>query len=793
MSLRKNLQQCIALNNYVEALRSNILSDSNKVYLEDSIKDGLSSLNVYGKVIQSNIPEGYTKLEYIQSNGASYLIVPYRVNNKTVFYCRYNETQKGLQTASAVFGVTDTPDVAKANYGILRLLDGVSSFNRMGWGDSTSGSVININAPQDLDTWYEVLYDQNELYQDNVLYATSATSNDTEWVANYDLGIFARNGSSVTMPAIAKISSVWAKENSEYKINLVPAKRNSDNVIGMYDLVSGQFFTNAGTGDFIAGPTVTPTPENPLDICCNNGVLKPKAIVPTGYTPLDKITNAASTRIRTSIIPDIDDMEFEIQVNHPATGSWYILQARYDQNSSVYGISGSNSGNTFLGGWSGSSARATNIARDSAHNYYIRFIVKNGNSTLYIRDLTTNEEETVQNSYTYTSLSEPICIFANTAGNTVSSGNELVFAKIYKSGQLVLDCVPASDGNNNVGVYDRVSQTLLVPEIGGVIAGNPIDNIKITVEGNPEVLTVKGNNLYDEDTRVENYAIDDSGQIVSSSGISCYSEVIPVNPGDILTVSWIKNYNQQETVRLHAYNSNKTWLSEICNLSTTGSVGKGLYMIGTTPANCKYVRISIPMIDSSVQVEKSPRPTKYCEYSSSDLSVQDLFGIGDYQDIQSILNGIVTKNVGVLVLDGSISWTYKSLGNGIARVYIAPERPGDTDLALCSHAALTSISNRIRPENPNTFQFGIIASSDTPYLGFKLNESEFADAIAWKNFLADQYANGTPVIIIYPLATPTTEFVAKQSVNITSNTNAVERNSENISGLKVEATYKKLR
>lgn len=202
------------------------------------------------------LPLGYTLLEYLQSDGASYLIVPYRVNNKTVFYARYNEIQNGPQVASAVFGVTTLPDVSKANNGILRLSNGTSNFNRMGWGDSTTGSVINVNAPQNLNTWYEVLYDQNKLYQDNVLYATSATSNDTEWVAEYDLGIFARNDTSVTMPAVAKISSVWAKENGEYKINLIPARRNSDNVLGMYDLVSGQFFTNQGTGTFTAGNPV---------------------------------------------------------------------------------------------------------------------------------------------------------------------------------------------------------------------------------------------------------------------------------------------------------------------------------------------------------------------------------------------------------------------------------------------------------------------------------------------------------------------------------------------------------
>ena len=204
--------------------------------------------NAYG------LPNGYTALEYLQSDGASYLIVPYRVNNKTVFYCRYNEIRNGPQVANAVFGVTTSPDTSKANNGILRLTG--SSFNRMAWGNSVSGSVIDVSAPKEFNTWYEVLYDQNKLYQNDRLYATSATQTNVSWVAGYDLGVFARNSANVTMPAIAKISSVWAKENGEYKINLIPARRNSDSVLGMYDTVSGEFFTNKGSGTFTAGPDI---------------------------------------------------------------------------------------------------------------------------------------------------------------------------------------------------------------------------------------------------------------------------------------------------------------------------------------------------------------------------------------------------------------------------------------------------------------------------------------------------------------------------------------------------------
>lgn len=43
--------------------------------------------------------------------------------------------------------------------------------------------------------------------------------------------------------------------------NLIPCRRKSDNKPGMYDTVSGEFFTNQGTGEFICGPDVGETVE----------------------------------------------------------------------------------------------------------------------------------------------------------------------------------------------------------------------------------------------------------------------------------------------------------------------------------------------------------------------------------------------------------------------------------------------------------------------------------------------------------------------------------------------------
>ena len=43
-------------------------------------------------------------------------------------------------------------------------------------------------------------------------------------------------------------------ENDTLVRNFIPARQNSDGKIGMYDTVTNRFFTNDGTGTFIAGP-----------------------------------------------------------------------------------------------------------------------------------------------------------------------------------------------------------------------------------------------------------------------------------------------------------------------------------------------------------------------------------------------------------------------------------------------------------------------------------------------------------------------------------------------------------
>jgi hypothetical protein len=67
----------------------------------------------------------------------------------------------------------------------------------------------------------------------------------------------------------------------------------------------------------------------------------------------------------------------------------------------------------------------------------------------------------------------------------------------------------------------------------------------------------------------------------------------------------------------------------------------------------------------------------------------------------------------------------------------------------------------------------------------------FSDVSALQNWLAAQYAAGTPVTIVYPLATPTTESVAGQTLQVQAGDNTLEITQASLNNLELECEYEK--
>lgn len=159
-----------------------------------------------------------------------------------------------------------------------------------------------------------------------------------------------------------------------------------------------------------------------------------------------------------------------------------------------------------------------------------------------------------------------------------------------------------------------------------------------------------------------------------------------------------------------------------------------------------------------------------------------LLKIGDYADVQEIISGAVTRNIGIKMFDGTEDWAAHSSAVGTYR-YRLDGKLLEKSLFLSTHFVYSSaISTELTDgkmmcgaASPNIY----VCKTDTATLdGFK----------AW---LAAQYNAGTPVIVVYPLAEPTTESVTGQTLQVDEGDNTLEITQASILDLELEAKYKK--
>lgn len=137
-------------------------------------------------------------------------------------------------------------------------------------------------------------------------------------------------------------------------------------------------------------------------------------------------------------------------------------------------------------------------------------------------------------------------------------------------------------------------------------------------------------------------------------------------------------------------------------------------------------------------------PTYPTFYQDGDLILRAVGSGNDLvADIYSASTGIITRRIGVKVLDGSENITLSQRYDGYG--FYFPISGKNATVAqnreLCTHF-------------DKTFSYSSYNEGLYDTTGF-INASTTVNDI--KQFLADQYAAGTPVTIYYPLATPTLE------------------------------------
>lgn len=156
-----------------------------------------------------------------------------------------------------------------------------------------------------------------------------------------------------------------------------------------------------------------------------------------------------------------------------------------------------------------------------------------------------------------------------------------------------------------------------------------------------------------------------------------------------------------------------------------------------------------------------------------------------YRDEYNTTTGVVTRNVGIKVLDGTEDWTEKDQYNRVSIQITDMLKP---TLPRVLPAFCNYFENLHNSEPISTVTAGQFYLASPQRVYFHINQSTTTNE--FKAYLADQYAAGTPVIVVYPLATPTTEQVTSQQLTIQQGNNTVDITQASVDDIQLKVKYK---
>ena len=309
-----------------------------------------------------------------------------------------------------------------------------------------------------------------------------------------------------------------------------------------------------------------------------------------------------------------------------------------------------------------------------------------------------------------------------------------------------------------------------------IVCNNGALGINGQTVGNPEVITVS-NNVYNMSGAV-NISLSNavsSNTVAYNSGSKSFC--IPIKPNTTYTIGF-KSTPSGGSIYRAATTQNKV---------TSGNSQTAIYATEQSPviyspitfnsgvgANYLYIQFSTSYIEEikNVLIVQAGNTI-----TTQTANAQNLYAVGNYKDEQDIVSGVTTHRIGVLVMDGSEDITYAS-----NRFRISVDRVIAKTGVICTHFAYTdAISTQM--ENGTV---GLASASDTVFF----RNDACSNTEQFKNFLSSEYSLGKPIILLYPLATSTTEQATAQPLSTSDGTNTISVTAE-VSGIEFDVTYSK--
>lgn len=358
----------------------------------------------------SRLPEGYTEVQYIQSSGTQWIDTGFKPNQNTRIKMDCNVI--GFNSGDAfLFGAR----IASGNTAFCLAADDANTRWFALYGNAVQNPTGTCTGKHSID------FNQNVLTLDGKNFTFAKTT----FQSSYNLLLFATitNGNVDSQRGNMAVYACQIYDNGNLIRDFVPCI-DSTGAVGLYDLVGGKFYGNAGTGVFLAGP--------------------PRATLPEGYTQLEYIQSGGTQYIDTRFKPNQNTRlvaDFEV-LSWPSS---QFLGARIGPSNAAFNIlvanatSGRDDWNTSAISFTSGNARWK--------------IDKNKNITTINGSVTTHATGTFN-------CPVPIYLFAvNNNGSlmaTKCAKAKCYSCQIYDNSNLIRDFVPCIEPAGAVGLYDLV-------------------------------------------------------------------------------------------------------------------------------------------------------------------------------------------------------------------------------------------------------------------------------------------------------------------------------------------------
>lgn len=204
------------------------------------------------EAVTGRIPKEYQEVEWIGTDGNSYFVSDFEINNLDKFTIHY--TYLVPQSGNTyMFGANGTSSTS-------RFMHRYGSFVVNTVANSGASFIIDFLHDNVFHTYKIECEHQGEMviYKDGALLKKSTFYNNRDY---YKFGVLCNNyNNPASYRAVngCKIAELRFVDDTtgEDVFNPVPCYRKSDGVIGMYDTVADKFYTNQGTGTFTKGADV---------------------------------------------------------------------------------------------------------------------------------------------------------------------------------------------------------------------------------------------------------------------------------------------------------------------------------------------------------------------------------------------------------------------------------------------------------------------------------------------------------------------------------------------------------